>query len=254
MKELKIEIGKKAYTYGVPEVWADVGQDGFVALVKELRAGSADRVSRALAMQVCGIELGCALAMGAYHWHVLTEELRWMLSPGGDDDGEGAIDCLLVEDMLVDGVKMVGYEPDFSNTTWEEFCAADSFAMIGNDAGLCSVLYRPERVPADAERDFRIDYSAYGAMNRRERFTHVDSDLLLAARVNYMVLRSLFVRRYPHVFVEGDGNGGGDGVSWSRVTKMIVGDRIGEWEAYNRLPCDVVLSRIESAIVENDGR
>ena len=257
MKELKICIGKKEWVYGVPENWEDLSQSGFVALVKELRSGGVDRISRGLAVEVCGIDMGCALTMGAWHWHCLASELRWMLDIGGDEDGEGGVDCLMVENIDTRGGVLYGYEPDFSNTTWEEFITADTCAMRGDDAGLCAVLYRPERKPRDPERDVRIDYSRYGMIERREALTHVDDNVLLAARVNYMALRGLFAKRFPHVFVERDVVEERDdesGFSWMAVTKMIVGDKIGEWEAYNRLPCDVVLSRIETNIRESDRR
>jgi len=248
MKKLEIKKGELSTAYDMPEHWGEVSQAQFVMLMRMIRKHGGDDVTRDMAAMLCGIKMGDLMVLRAMEWYAICGELEWVLRL---DEIPG----LIVERFAVDGVVMEGYEPDFSNTTWEEFTSADTFALNGNDAGLASVLYRPRREPFDPERDVRVDYTAYGSMNRRDAFAHLDADLLRAVMVNYMALRGRFVGRYPHIFDSGgEGGGDGGGFSWLRVTKTIVGDRIGEWEQYNRLPADVVLSRLNTAIVERNER
>lgn len=248
MGELKIEVGKKEFSYTIPEGWGDLSQEDFCNWVRIMGRKLTDSVTKEMVCALTHLEAGSALMLSAVEWFALEDALEWSLDIS-------TLDGLLMESLTVEGVEMVGYEPDFSNTTWEEFIAADTFATAGNNAGLASVLYRPRREPYDPEKDVRIDYTAYGAMNRREAFSHANVVELEAVKVNYMVLRNRMASRYPHVFLENATEAEreeGKGFSWTGVTKAIVGDKIEDWESFSRLPVDVVLSRLESVIIEQN--
>lgn len=180
-------------------------------------------------------------------WHALAANNEWLLSPKD-------ISTLIISDIKVGDKTMLGYLPDFSNTTWEEFIFADTFAAGGNAAALAATLYRPRRPDADKEHDERIPFTMYGLDARLEDFSKLPAETLEAVMLNYTALQRRMVAKYKDIFPKISPDKAKNKPSpplWLETHRALIGDAIQDERQFLALPVNTVLSRLDSVAREN---
>ena len=156
-----------------------------------------------------------------------------------------------------DGVRLIGYQPTFSNTTWEEFIYADGYMLAGRYKEAAAVLYRPQREDYDGETDRRVPFTIYGADTRMRLMNLLSDDQLEAFVLCYTSLRKRFLeQRYPNVFARApkrpktSPNDKPPAFSWVAVHRDLMGDRFYDESKFYASNVHVILGRLNKVIRE----
>jgi hypothetical protein len=169
--------------------------------------------------------------------------------------------------------KFIGYQPGFSNTTWQEFIFADQYIMNGKYREAAACLYRPQRTDYTGETDRRIPFTIYGTNSRMQHFNNIPEGELLAFVLNYKALRKRNLEeKYPFVFGEritehdemehGETEHGTRSpssvfrapFSWVGIHRDLMGDRFYDETKFYELNVHVILNRLNTVIKENGKR
>lgn len=160
-----------------------------------------------------------------------------------------------------DGVRLIGYQPTFSNTTWEEFIYADGYMLAGRYREAAAVLYRPQREDYNGETDRRVPFTIYGTDTRLKTFVNLSEDQLAAFVLCYTSLRRRFLeQRYPNVFARSpkrpktSPNDRPPAFSWVAVHRDLMGDRFYDESKFYASNVHVILNRLDKVIREGSRR
>ncbi|MBQ3751701.1 MAG: hypothetical protein II865_10425 [Bacteroidales bacterium] len=248
MKEVKVSIDGVLSVHHVPE--------------------SYDELSREQLLTVCS-SLGGALTESALYtsltgicketWEEIPFPKRYFLKRLFDflSDKEPAFSKQLLPWVEADGVRYIGYQPSFSNTTWEEFIYADGYMLSGRFREAAAVLYRPQRDDYTGETDRRVPFTIYGADIRMKHLAHLSDDQLAAFVLCYKTLRERnLVKRYPNVFARSpkrrktSPSQRESAFSWVSVHRDLMGDRFYEESKFFASNVHVILNRLDRVIRE----
>ena len=253
MNELKIETGKHNRTISVPSCWNELSQNEFISVARFL----AEKDSNPLAeKRLLAVLLRCSLdSVSSFPtmklYFLFKEAFGFLLAP------QAIISKLLIPSIELEGQTLIGYQPSFSNTTWEEFVYADGYSLAGRFREAAAVLYRPQRHDFNGETDRRIPFTIYGTDSRMELFSKMDDTLLLAISINYNALRRNFLEnRYPSVFArkgkkkktKGQGE---TAFSWVGIHRDLMGDHFYDEHKFFESNVHSILNRLENVIESN---
>lgn len=159
--------------------------------------------------------------------------------------------------MEADGVRLIGYQPSFSNTTWEEFIYADGYMLAGRFREAAAVLYRPQREDYTGETDRRVPFTIYGADTRMRLMNLLSDDQLEAFVLCYTSLRRRNLEaRYPNVFARSpkrpktSPSDQPPVFSWVAVHRDLMGDRFYDESKFYASNVHVILGRLDKVIRE----
>ncbi len=165
--------------------------------------------------------------------------------------------------METGGQRFIGYQPGFSNTTWQEFIFADQYVIYGKYREAAACLYRPQRPDYNGETDRRIPFTIYGANSRMSHFNNLSEAELLAFVLNYKALRKRNLEeKYPFVFTSPKQPQTDDeensrlttpdpSFSWLPVHRTLMGDHFYDEPKFYELNVHVILNRLNTVIKEN---
>lgn len=245
MKKIDFKVAGKKYCYRVPEKWSEVTAEQFKLYVEADGFVDLDFVRRLISLDdVVSVNLSIS------DWWWLVNEFEWMKST--DDIGK-----LFIEDVTMpDGTVCYGYNPDFSDITWEEWTFADTYASAGRWNVVAAVLYRPERKKWDRESDRRIPFTKYGTEKRMDQMAKLDKLTLKAIQVNYLILRKRLTDHYIHLFydhvdeVEEGKKAEKQHTDWLQLIRNMMGDNFYEESKYLQLSVPSVLFQLERRVKE----
>jgi len=174
----------------------------------------------------------------------------------------------LLPTIEISGQQFIGYQPGFSNTTWQEFIFADQYIMSGKYREAAACLYRPQRADYNGETDRRIPFTIYGANSRMQFFNSIPEAELFAFVLNYKSLRKRNLEeKYPFVFGERNTENGEtehetrspssvlrSSFSWIGIHRDLMGDRFYDETKFYELNVHVILNRLNTVIKENGKR
>ena len=156
-----------------------------------------------------------------------------------------------------DGVRLIGYQPSFSNTTWEEFIYADGYMLAGRFREAAAVLYRPQRGGYTGETDRRVPFTIYGADTRMKMLATLPEEQLTAFVLCYKTLRRRNLEeKYPNVFARApkrrktSPNEPELSFSWVAVHRDLMGDRFYDESKFYASNVHVILGRLDKVIRE----
>jgi hypothetical protein len=156
-----------------------------------------------------------------------------------------------------DGVRLIGYQPTFSNTTWEEFIYADGYMLAGRCREAAAVLYRPQREDYNGETDRRVPFTIYGADTRMKTLAKLPEDQLTVFALCYKTLRRRNLEeKYPNVFARApkrrktSPNEPELSFSWVAVHRDLMGDRFYDESKFYASNVHVILGRLDKVIRE----
>lgn len=245
MVDLKIAVNGRVHTSLVPERFDELSREQFFAVCRRMLRASQEKKPQPDFFPVL-------LGLDAKLWESLAPEQRHPLASllAFTDTPAPKMSGLVVPFIEAGGQKLIGYQPTFSNTTWQEFVYADGFALAGRYREAAAVLYRPQRNPYDGETDRRIPFSIYGTDTRLALFDAVPEEVLLAVILNYNALRRTHLEeKYPRIFTRGGGSSGGGGAfSWVRIHRDLMGDQFFDEKKFFESNVHVILGRLDREI------
>lgn len=158
--------------------------------------------------------------------------------------------------MEIDGQRFIGYQPGFSNTTWQEFVFADQYIINGKYREAAACLYRPQRPDYAGETDRRIPFTIYGANSRMQHFNKLPEAELFAFVLNYKALRKRNLEgKYPFVFASSKqsqkSTEDNSQFSWVAIHRTLMGDHFYDETKFYELSVHVILNRLNAVIQEN---
>lgn len=246
MKKIDFKVAGKKYRYSVPEGWDEVTPEQLKLWVKhngELNVG--------FIMPFMGLADVVSVNLQPTDWWTIIHEFDWM----NDTDG---IRRLIIDELAMpDGKIYYGYNPDFSDVTWEEWTFADTYAAAERWDVVLAVLYRPERENWDHETDRRIPFTKYGTELRMEQTAKLDKETVEAAIFNFKVLRKRMTDHYSHLFYEQVEEEGGrkrkklkQTTDWLKLIRNMMGENFYEEQKYLNLSVPSVLFQLETRVKE----
>ena len=157
-----------------------------------------------------------------------------------------------------DGVHFIGYQPAFSNTTWEEFIYADGYMLSGRILQAAAVLYRPQREDYTGETDRRVPFTIYGTDTRMKSLAKLSEAPLAAFVLCYQTLRKRHLEeKYPHVFIhkpqkrrKTSPSQPAQAFSWVGVHRELMGDQFYDESKFYASNVHVILNRLDKVIRE----
>ena len=248
MNEVRIDTGGRTATYSVPESYDELTRDQLLAVcaASDGRTAESDFYSA-----LTGIDVET--------WKSVPPEKRYFLKRLLDflSDKEPAFSKQLLPWVEADGVRFIGYQPSFSNTTWEEFIYADGYMLSGRFREAAAVLYRPQRDDYTGETDRRVPFTIYGADTRMKHLAHLSDDQLTAFVLCYKTLRERNLEnRYPNVFARSpkrrktSPSQRESAFSWVSVHRDLMGDRFYDEAKFYASNVHVILNRLDRVMKE----
>ena len=157
----------------------------------------------------------------------------------------------------IDGQRFIGYQPTFSNTTWQEFIFADQYILSGKYREAAACLYRPQRSDYTGETDRRIPFTIYGTDTRMKYFNCLPEPDLFAFALNYKSLRKTHLEeKYPFVFPSATSRSqtnskNNSQFSWIAIHRTLMGDHFYDETKFYQLNVHIILNRLNTIIQDN---
>jgi len=252
MNEIKIEIDGVQSVHNAPASYDELTRDQLLAVCSAV-GGTLSETAFYSAMTGIGEET----------WAEIPFNKRYFLMRLFDFifEKEPEFSRQLLPFIEADGVRLIGYQPSFSNTTWEEFIYADGYMLAGRIREAAAVLYRPQREDYNGETDRRVPFTIYGSDTRMKAIASLPDDQLAAFVLCYRTLRKRNLEaKYPNVFAHAPKRrktSPGDrapAFSWVAVHRDLMGDRFYDEGKFYASNVHVILNRLDRVIREGRGR
>ena len=248
MKEVKVSIDGVMSVHHVPESYDELSREQLLTVCSSLGGALTESVLYASLTGIC-----------KETWDVIPFPKRYFLMRLLDFvfEKEPAFSKQLLPFIEADGVRFIGYQPSFSNTTWEEFIYADGYMLSGRFREAAAVLYRPQRDDYTGETDRRVPFTIYGADTRMKHLAHLSDDQLTAFVLCYKTLRERNLEnRYPNVFARSpkrrktSPSQRESAFSWVSVHRDLMGDRFYDEAKFYASNVHVILNRLDRVMKE----
>ena len=252
MNRIKVEIDKEGTEYTVPDRYDELTREQLLAVCAALDGRMPEP---AFYSAMTGIP--------EETWQEIPFGKRYFLMRLFDFVFERQPDMTrqLLPWIEADGVRLIGYQPTFSNTTWEEFIYADGYMLAGRCREAAAVLYRPQREDYDGETDRRVPFTIYGTDTRLKTLARLSDDQLAAFVLCYTCLRRRFLeQRYPNVFARSpkrpktSPSDQPPAFSWVAVHRDLMGDRFYDESKFYASNVHVILGRLDKVIRDGNKR
>ena len=247
MNELKIETNKKLTAASVPDCFDEMDRYQFIDTAKQI-LGIISNDSYYLSM--IDLDKDTWNELEDFHRYSIRQLFDFINTPSPE------ISRQLLPYIEIDGQQFIGYQPNFSNTTWEEFIFADQYIMNGKYKEAAAVLYRPQRENYNGETDRRSPFTIYGTDSRMQYFEKIDEPQLLAFAINYRALRKRNLEdKYALIFSSqkqtASSTATADTFSWISIHRNLMGDQFYDETKFFNTNVQVILNRLNTVIKEN---
>ena len=248
MKEVKVSIDGVMSVHHVPESYDELSREQLLTVCSSLGGALTESALYASLTGIC-----------KETWEEIPFPKSYFLMRLLDFviEKEPAFSKQLLPFIEADGVRFIGYQPTFSNTTWEEFIYADGYMLAGRYREAAAVLYRPQREDYNGETDRRVPFTIYGADTRLKTLARLSNDQLAAFVLCYTCLRRRFLeQRYPNVFARSpkrpkiSPNEPEPSFSWVAIHRDLMGDRFYDESKFYASNVHVILGRLDKVIRE----
>ncbi|MBR3577355.1 MAG: hypothetical protein IKN98_01090 [Bacteroidales bacterium] len=248
MKEVKVCIDGVLSVHHVPESYDELSREQLLTVCSSLEGALTESALYASLTGIC-----------KETWEEIPFPKRYFLMRLLDFvlEKEPAFSKQLLPFIEAGGVRFIGYQPTFSNTSWEEFIYADGYMLSGRFREAAAVLYRPQREDYAGETDRRVPFTIYGADTRMKTLAKLSDDQLAAFVLCYKTLRERnLVKRYPNVFARSpkrrkiSPSQPEASFSWVSVHRDLMGDRFYDEAKFYASNVHVILNRLDRVIRE----
>ncbi len=252
MKQLKIKIKKREFKYSIPESINELSRTQFLVLVEFLLTESQEMIGDNYVRKILEIPITV--------WKYFNKAEKFIFKSEIDPIVEqiNEIKRQLVDYIEIDGVKYIGYNGTFDNTTWNELIHVEQFFLAQMYQEAAAVIYRPEVENYDGESDPRKPFNIYGLNKRVNIFKNMDNVQLFAFIFNYKSLHKFyfedkysFIWQKQYASEDPETKKETGTFSWLNLHRSILGDNFFDEEKFLNSNVHTVLNRINSAIKEN---
>lgn len=249
MKEVKVGIDGVLSVHHVPESYDELSREQLLTVCSSLGGALTESALYATLTGIC-----------KETWEEIPFPKRYFLMRLFDFvfEKEPAFSKQLLPFIEADGVRFIGYQPTFSNTTWEEFIYADGYMLSGRFREAAAVLYRPQRDDYTGETDRRVPFTIYGTDTRMKHLAHLSDDQLTAFVLCYKTLRQRNLEaKYPNVFAHTpkqrrtSPNPTAPAFSWVGIHRDLMGDQFYDESKFYASNVHVILGRLDRVIRES---
>ena len=248
MNRIKVEIDDKGTEYTVPECFDELTREQLLAVCSAL-GGTLSETAFYSALSGIPEETWQEIPFGKRYFLMRLFDFAFEKKPDMTKQ--------LLPWIEADGVRLIGYQPSFSNTTWEEFIYADGYMLAGRFREAAAVLYRPQRGGYTGETDRRVPFTIYGADTRMKTLATLPEEQLTAFVLCYKTLRRRNrEEKYPNVFARApkrpkiSPNDQSPAFSWVAVHRDLMGDRFYDESKFYASNVHVILGRLDKVIRE----
>jgi hypothetical protein len=258
MNEIKIATTQKEFLYYAPEAFDEMTREQFIRTAEKIIHTTAGIKDETYYPAITGI--------AAKTWNKLHFYQRYSIKRLFDFVTETfpPITKQLLPCIETGGEKFIGYQPGFSNTTWQEFIFADQYIINGKYREAAACLYRPQRPDYTGETDRRTPFTIYGTHSRLSLFNNIPEAELFAFVFNYKALRKgNLENKYPFVFQNNTSHSQTDPknnsqfstlnsqFSWVTIHRDLMGDRFYDETKFYDLNVHVILNRLNTVIKDS---
>jgi len=259
MNEIKLVSADKELVYSVPAAFDEMTREQFILTAAQIIHAAAGIESDNYYSAMTGIEKKSWDKLHFFQQYSIKRLFDFITVP--------QISKQLLPTIEISGQQFIGYQPGFSNTTWQEFIFADQYIMSGKYREAAACLYRPQRADYTGETDRRIPFTIYGANSRMQHFNNISEAELFAFVLNYKALRKRNLEeKYPLVFPNAKPESNLEDTlsdnpnsqfsilnsqfSWVGIHRDLMGDRFYDETKFYELNVHVILNRLNSVIKE----
>ena len=271
MNKITIESSGKTQVYRVPSSFDEMTREQFILTATKLLETTNQSINPSILQSlnpsvsqslnpsilqsfnyftaITGIPKKTWNALLSYQRHCIRQLFDFVA------DISPAITKQLLPYIETGGQQLIGYQPGFSNTTWQEFIFADQYILSGKFKEAAACLYRPQRPDYTGETDRRIPFSIYGTNSRLPHFQNLPEAELFAFVLNYKALRKHHLEdKYPFVFPDAPNaqfSTLNSQFSWVSIHRNLMGDHFYDETKFYDLNVHVILNRLNSTIKDN---
>jgi hypothetical protein len=246
MNEIKIVSAGKEFIHHAPETFDEMTREQFILTAEQIIQVAAGIDNDNYYIAMTGIE--------KKSWNKLHFFQRYSIKRLFDFISVPEISKQLLQSIEINGKQFIGYQPGFSNTTWQEFIFTDQYIMNGKFREAAACLYRQQRPDYTGETDRRIPFTIYGTNSRMEYFKNIPEAELFAFVLNYKALRKRNLEdKYPFVFSPKaqSTSQNNSTFSWVGIHRDLMGDRFYDETKFYELNVHVILNRLNTVIKDN---
>ena len=267
MNEIKITTNRKELIYNAPASFNEMTREQFILTAQKLLQTTSESEKTSHPVPHISHPKIYYLAMTGIPvktWNTLHFYQRYTITHLFDFITEmpPLITKQLLPFIVFGNQQFIGYQPSFSNTTWQEFIFADQYILTGKFKEAVACLYRPQRPDYNGETDRRIPFTIYGTSSRLHFFNNLPEAELLAFVLNYKSLRKIHLEeKYPFIFQShisshsqpNDNNTDKENsqFSWVSIHRSLMGDHFYDESKFYELNVHIILNRMNVVIQEN---
>ena len=261
MNKITITTANNEHTYETPATFDEMTREQFILTAKKILLAAAGTDDEAYYPAITGIEPKI--------WDKLHFFQKYSIERLFDYTAETpVITKQLLPYIEIGGVQYIGYQPGFSNTTWQEFIFADQYVLNGKYPEAAACLYRPQRSDYTGETDRRIPFTIYGVNTRLPHFKTIPETELLSFVLNYKALRKRNLEEaYPFVFPSQNPDKAqatnddpknnfqfltfNSQFSWISLHRTLMGDQFYDEQKFYAINVHIILNRLNTVIRDN---
>lgn len=264
MTEIKITTAKKETLYHVPASFNEMTREQFILTAAKILHAITGIEDETYYATMTGIEPKVYAKLHFYQRYNIRQLFDFVT------ETSPPITKQLLPYIIIDEKQFIGYQPGFSNTTWQEFIFADQYIINGKYREAAACLYRPQRPDYTGETDRRIPFTIYGTDTRMKFFSQLPEAELLAFVLNYKSLRKthleekysfIFSNSKSHVIAGLTRNPHRSPstvlpvpFSWVAIHRDLMGDHFYDETKFYELNVHVILNRMNTVIQEHGTR
>ncbi|MCL2289326.1 MAG: hypothetical protein FWC34_01275 [Bacteroidetes bacterium] len=251
MNEIKIVVAKKELIYQAPEAFDEMTREQFILTAEKIIHIAAGIDNDNYYPTMTGMEKKIWDKLHFFQRYSIKRlfDFITLVSP--------PISKQLLPYIETGKQQFIGYQPSFSNTTWQEFIFADQYVMSGKYREAAACLYRPQRQDYTGETDRRIPFTIYGTNSRMSFFNNIPEAELFAFILNYKSLRKRNIEeKYPFIFSPKaqSTSQNNSTFSWVAIHRDLMGDHFYDETKFYELNVHVILNRLNTVIKDNRKR
>jgi hypothetical protein len=246
MNKIDIQTAKKNIHIDTAECWDELSREQFIEVVRNLTTIADGTISDDLLRVLLGIDNSLFKLIPPVQRYYLKETFSFLQE-------KPEIETLLIQSFEIDGITYVGYQPKFSNTTWEEFIFADQYFMKNDYTSAIAVLFREKKENYDEQSDIRIPFAVYGMPKRLKALQKLNVNVIAAIALNYRCLREKHIaEKYSQVFsYKASSESSEESFSWLNVHRNILSENFFEEDKFYKSFVHAVLHRMNYVLEEN---
>jgi hypothetical protein len=245
MNEINLIVGKKKVHLKTATSWDELTEKQYLDVIK-IFPNIPTPFPDTLFMEMLDMRVEIFKQLSPVQKHYLEKTFDFLKDKPN-------LSTLMIESFTVNKIEYIGFQHNFSNTTWEEFTFADQYFLLGKYYHAIAVLYREKRNNYNFQSDIRIPFFVYGMPKRIEAFQTLNPNIIAGIVLNYAALRDKYlINKYKYIFESAQtSEKKNNSFSWIDLHRNILSENFFEEKKLLHSNLHTVLHRLNAVIEEN---